>query len=125
MCCSLSKEAKMDAQLKDNMKSGSTWMRGLYMLLFAAIYWLAEIVVAFIAIFQFILVLFTGKTNERLIKFSQTLSTFIYQTMQFFMFNSEEKPYPFAPWPTGEPKAVRRSATREKRKPEKGEGETQ
>ena len=113
----------MDDNLKENIKSGSTWMRGLYMLLFAVIYGIAEIVVTFIAILQFILVLFTGKVNERLIKFSQSLSTFIYQTMMFFMFNSEEKPYPFAPWPTDAPKAVKRSAPKEKKKPKKIEEE--
>jgi len=48
-------------------------MRGLYMLLFAVIYGIAEIVVTFIAIFQFILVLFTGEGNERLIKVSREL----------------------------------------------------
>lgn len=102
----------MDTRLKENMKSGNTWMRGLYMLLFAVVYGIAEIVVTFIAIFQFIVVLFKGRTNERLIKFSQTLSTFIYEIMRFFMFNSEEKPYPFSPWPKGEPKVVKPSVSR-------------
>lgn len=96
-------------------------MRGIYMLIFFVIYSIAEIVVMFIAVFQFLLTLFTGKVNERLIKFSQTLSTFIYQTMLFFMFNSEEKPYPFAPWPKGAPKAEKSSTTVKKSEPEKME----
>ncbi|MDH3973687.1 MAG: DUF4389 domain-containing protein [Deltaproteobacteria bacterium] len=107
----------MDEKLKENIKSQSTWMRGLYMLLFALIYSIAEIVVLFIAVFQFVLTLFTGKVNERLLNFSGSLSTFIYQTMLFFMFNSEEKPYPFSPWPKGAPKTYKSSTSKEKRKP--------
>lgn len=109
----------MDEKLKENIKRQSTWARGGYMILFAVVYSIAEIVVIFITIFQFVLALFTGNVNERLLNFSQRLSTFIYNTMLFFMFNSEEKPYPFSPWPKGTPKAEKSSSYKEEKKPKK------
>ena len=114
----------MDEKLKENIKSQSTWIRGLYMILFAMIYSIAKIVVIAITVFQFIMMLFTGKCNERLLKLGQSVSTFIYQTMMFFMFNSEEKPYPFAPWPEGSPQPEKSEAPGKEKKPAKGRSKT-
>ena len=94
----------MSHDLKDNIKKQSTWMRGLYMLLFTVFYTLAEILLFTIIVFQFVLKLLTGDTNERLRKLGQTMSTYIYQILQFMSFNSEQHPYPFGAWPKGEPK---------------------
>ena len=91
----------MDENLKGNVTSQGTWIRGLYMLLFALIYSIAEIVFTAVAVFQFLTALVTGRPNELLLNFGQSLSTYIYQTIQFFTFNSDEKPYPFSPWPEG------------------------
>ncbi|MBE9504793.1 MAG: DUF4389 domain-containing protein [Proteobacteria bacterium] len=109
----------MDEKLKENIKNQSTWVRGLYMILFAVIYSIAKIVVIAITVFQFAMMLFTGNCNERLLKLGQNVSTFIYQTMMFLMFNSEEKPYPFAPWPEGPPQAEKSEAPGEGEKPAK------
>ena len=114
----------MDEKLKENIKSKSTWVRGLYMILFAVFYSIAEIVVAAIAVFQFAMMLFTGNCNKRLLKLGQNVSTFIYQTMMFLMFNSEEKPYPFAPWPEGPPHPEKSEAPEEGEKPAKGRSKT-
>lgn len=96
----------MKNDVTDNIKEPSIWIRGLYMLLFAIFYSLAEIVLFAVVIFQFALKLFTGETNERLRALGQSFATYIYQTIQFLNFNSEDKPYPFAAWPKGEPEAV-------------------
>ncbi len=93
----------MDDELKDNLKQQSTWQRGLYMLMFALFYWLAEFVLIAVAMFQFLLVLFTGKTNPRLQKLGQSIATYIYQIIQYITFNSEYQAYPFGAWPKGEP----------------------
>lgn len=80
-----------------------TWLRGFFMLVFAVIYQIAEVVVFAIAIFQFLAVLLTGQPNGRLLEFGRSLSRFIYEVMRFFTFNSDDKPFPFAPWPPAEP----------------------
>ena len=97
----------MSNDVKENLKSQSTWKRGLYMLLYAIFYTLAEIVLFAVIIFQFLLKLFTGETNERLRKLGQGVSTYIYQILQYMNFNSEYQPYPFGAWPKGEPKSSR------------------
>lgn len=106
----------MDGKLKERLTAKNKWIRGMYMLLFALIYNIAEIVVGAVAVFQFIVSLFTGKTNEYLITLGQSLGTFIYQIMQFLTFNSEDKPYPFSPWPQGAPEVKQKRPSGEKAK---------
>ena len=97
----------MSEEVKKNLKSQSTWKRGLYMLLYVIFSRIAEIVLGAIIVFQFLLKLFTGDTNERLRKLGQGLSTYVYQVFQFLNYNSEYHPYPFGAWPKGEPKAAK------------------
>ena len=94
----------MSGELKAHLKERKTWLRGLYMLLFAIFYSVAEIVITVVVLFQFLLALFTGRTNERLLKLGQSLGTYIYQILQFLTFNSDYQPYPFGAWPKGAPK---------------------
>jgi len=97
----------MSNDVKDNLKSQSTWIRGLYMLLYIIFSRIAELVLGVVILFQFLLKLFTGETNERLLKLGQGLSTYVYQVFQFLSFNSEYRPYPFGAWPKGEPKPAK------------------
>ncbi|MDH5472342.1 MAG: DUF4389 domain-containing protein [Gammaproteobacteria bacterium] len=91
-------------EIKDNLTEQKTWVRGLYMLMFAIFYGIAKVVLSAVIIFQFLLVLFTAETNTRLLKLGQSLSTYSYQIMMFLTFNSEYQPYPFGAWPKGEPR---------------------
>jgi hypothetical protein len=91
----------MDNEMKSSLTATDTWVRGLYMLLFAVIYSVTEFVLGLIVVFQFIHVLFSRDTNDRLLDFSSDLSVYIYQILQFLTFNSEAKPFPFAVWPNG------------------------
>ena len=97
----------MNDNITHNMKDASIWKRGLYMLVCAFFCSIAEVVLFAIVIFQFVLKLFTGETNQRLLKLGQSLATYIYQIIQFLIFNSEHLPYPFSGWPRAEPNDVR------------------
>lgn len=97
----------MSDEVKENLKSQATWKRGLYMLLYVIFASVAEMVLAAVVLFQFLLRLFTGQINERLLKLGQGLSTYLYQVFQFLSFNTEYHPYPFGAWPKGEPKSAR------------------
>jgi hypothetical protein len=102
------------SDVKDNIKKQSTWMRGLYMLLFAFFYGLADFVLFMIVVFQFILKVLTGDTNDRLRKLGQSIATYIYQILQFLNFNTDHHPYPFGAWPKGEPRpTAKKSITRD------------
>jgi hypothetical protein len=92
----------MSNDIKDNIKQQSTWIRGLYMVLFSIFYTIADFVLFAVIVFQFVLKLFTGGTNDRLRKLGLSISTYIYEILQFLSFNSEQHPYPFGTWPKGE-----------------------
>lgn len=98
----------MSGEMKDNLKQQSTWMRGLYMLIFAVFYSIAEVVLFAIVVFQFLLKLFSGETNPRLEKLGQSIATYVYQIIQFLTFNSEYQVYPFGAWPRGEPSELKK-----------------
>lgn len=93
----------MDDQIKKNLKETATWLRGIYMILFMITYWVAEVIIGIVIVFQFLSVLITGSKNEKLLSLGQSLSTYIYHVMAYLSFNSEARPYPIADWPTGTP----------------------
>jgi hypothetical protein len=93
----------MSNEIKENLKQQTIWLRGLYMLMFALFYSVAEFVLFAVVVVQFLLKLFTGKNNPRLLMLGQSLATYIYQVLQFLTFNSEYQPYPFNEWPKGRP----------------------
>ncbi len=109
----------IDDDVKQNLKEKQTWLRGLYMILFAVFYSIAETVLILVIVFQFLLKLVSGKTNQRLLTLGQSLSTYLYQVMLFQSFNSNEYPYPFSAWPKGAPKA--RKAVKKTRQESKAE----
>ena len=91
-----------DAQA-EYYKDRGTWVRGLFMLLFIALYQIAAVVVGAVAVLQFVWKLTTGATNPRLLRFGEDLGRYFYQIMRFLTFNSEDKPFPFADWPSAQP----------------------
>lgn len=93
----------MNTELKKNLGSRGTWLRGLYMLLFVVIYHVAEFVVGVVVILQFLFSLVSGQTNTRLLLFGQSLSRYIYQILRYLTFNSEQMPFPYSDWPAAEP----------------------
>lgn len=92
-------------ELKAHLKARDTWLRVFYVIVFAVIFSIADTVLAAVVVFQFLSRLLTGAVNERLQVFGQQLSTYLYQMLIYFTFNSDERPYPFAAWPKGAPGA--------------------
>ena len=92
----------MNAETKTNLQSKSTWVRVLYMLLFVLAYSAAEFVLGVTVVLQVIIKLVTGSLNERLKTFDKQISLYIYDVLNFLTFNTENKPFPFDEWPTGD-----------------------
>jgi hypothetical protein len=88
-------------QLKSNLTSSKHWFRLIFMLLFAAVLQLASIVMWALVITQFFFSLITGEDNQYLRRFGHSLSTYIYDVLKFLCYSSDEKPFPFADWPSG------------------------
>jgi hypothetical protein len=95
----------MNEQTKTTLTNLETWKRGLFMLVFGIISGLAKLIVAFVAIFQFVTLLFKGQTNEAVIPLGQNLSTYLYQITLFLTFKTDDMPFPFLPFPEGAPEA--------------------
>ncbi|MEP1447200.1 MAG: DUF4389 domain-containing protein [Paraglaciecola sp.] len=95
----------MDDKTKKSLTNLETWKRGLFMVVFAIISGVAKLLVTLVAIFQFITVLFKGKTSETTLPLGQSLSTYIYQITLFLTFNTDEMPFPFKDYPDGAPES--------------------
>ncbi len=80
----------------------SIWMRGLLMLLMIPAYYLASSVLLCLAVIQFVLALLSDSPNARLLAFGRSLGRYLGQIADFGSFASEEAPFPFADWPSGQ-----------------------
>lgn len=90
----------MVEELTSEPSRRETWIRALYVILFALIYSVTEIVIVVVVVVQFGFVLISGDRNQKLLDFGASLSKFIYQILRYVTFNSEEKPFPFSDWPS-------------------------
>lgn len=89
-------------ELKRNLTSTNQWLRLIYMVLFAVLLEVAGFVMLAVIIAQFLFAIFTGGANDNLRRLGDQISTFIYQSLQFLIYNTEEKPFPFSEWPESE-----------------------
>lgn len=86
-------------ELKQNIGVRGTWVRLFYMLLFGVIFWVCELLIGLVAVFQFLHVLFTTRTNEAVLRFGRGLAVFVSDIVRFLSYNTEDMPFPFADWP--------------------------
>ena len=90
--------------IEEHLKSRSTWLRLLFMILMVVLYSLSRLVVTAVIVIQFLHVLFTGEKNQQLLVFGQSLATYTYQIVLYLTFASEVRPFPFdTDWPSGAP----------------------
>ncbi|WP_406827956.1 DUF4389 domain-containing protein [Microbulbifer sp. ARAS458-1] len=89
-------------ELKQNLTSSNQWLRLVYMVLFAVLLEIAGFVMLAVIIAQFLFAIFTGGANDNLRRLGDQISSYIYQTLQFLIYNTEEKPFPFSEWPESE-----------------------
>ncbi|MDM8557697.1 DUF4389 domain-containing protein [Candidatus Parabeggiatoa sp. HSG14] len=85
--------------IRKNLTSGSTWLRGFFMLLYAFFGYIGVWILLIVVLFQFGSSLVAGKLNERLLPFSQSLGIYISQILHYLTYSTEEKPFPVGYWP--------------------------
>ncbi|MDZ7924775.1 MAG: DUF4389 domain-containing protein [Marinagarivorans sp.] len=96
----------MDSQIKNNLTSAETWIRGLYVLLFLFCLHLASMLMLLIALAQILFHLVTGESNPWLRQLGVSLADYIKSANIFICHQSNEKPFPFADWPKRKPVLV-------------------
>jgi hypothetical protein len=77
----------------------AVWMRGLFMLLFMIAFGLGQTLLWLTGLVQFLWLLFAGESNGVLAKFGSSLSLWLAETARFVSCASNDKPFPWAPWP--------------------------
>ena len=85
-------------ELKENISQRSTWLRLLYIILLAVIFTITEFIIAVVVLVQFAFLLLSGKTNDDLMQFGDSLSRYVYDVLRYLTFNSNEMVFPFAEW---------------------------
>jgi len=95
-------ENKTGNPVEENLKSGTTWLRGLFMLISCVLACVAFFAGTVIVLLGFFWVLFTGEVNRQVKEAGQSVATYLYNIARYLTFNTEEKPFPLGgEWPSG------------------------
>lgn len=89
----------MDEKLKSQLQDRNIWIRALFMVLFGVVMMITQWLVFLIAFVQFISRLLTGNVNLELRDLGDRIGAYLHQIVAFQTFHTEERPYPFAPFP--------------------------
>ncbi len=90
-------------EIKKHVKDKDTWLRFVYLVVFGIAFYLSIILTFATSIFQFLAKLFGGQSFAGLAEFGDNLAAYQAQVTRFLTFSSDEKPFPFAPFPTKKP----------------------
>lgn len=74
------------------------WLRGLAMLIFAVLLYIAHWVLLAATLLQFLWMLFAGERNRPIADFGDSLSKWLAATARFQSGASEDKPFPWSAW---------------------------
>ncbi len=88
----------MNPELKKNLLNADTYKRLAFMVIFAIVYGIVELVIYAVAIAQFFILLFKGELNVELKTFGGAMATYLYDITRFLVFDTEHLPFPFEPW---------------------------
>lgn len=75
-------------------------LRILWMLLFVLVWQVAEVVLGVAVLVQLVYRLFNGAPSLSVMSFGDSLSQYLAQIGRFGTFHTDQKPWPFADWPT-------------------------
>ena len=81
--------------IEENIKSRSTWLRLLFMVVYYVLAALTSAVLAAVVVLGFFWVLFTGEKNGQLQQAGQVIAAYLYEIVRYLTFNTEDKPFPF------------------------------
>jgi hypothetical protein len=84
-------------ELKPSMQD--VWMRGVFMLLLMAGFAIGQWLLNVLAVVQFLWLLFAREPNLGLASFGNAFSIWLAEVGRFLTCASEEKPFPWKPWP--------------------------
>lgn len=89
-----------EEEIKKHVKDKDTWLRFVYLVVLGVAFYLAITLTFATSIFQFLAKLFGGQSFAGLAEFGDNLANYQAQVIRFLTFSSDEKPFPFAPFPS-------------------------
>jgi hypothetical protein len=112
--------------IKENAKNVDVWTRGLFIVVYGVVYYFLFFLILLVVIFQFVMKLLTTELNQQLLDFSDALTNYVSQILLYVTFKSEERPFPFSPWPgtTDNGNAVEKKTAKKKTSKKKPAEET-
>jgi hypothetical protein len=84
---------------EDKPTASDVWMRGLFMLLLMIGFAIGQWLLNLLAVVQFLWLLFVREPNPVLATFGNSLSIWLAEVGRFLSCASDEKPFPWRPWP--------------------------
>jgi hypothetical protein len=88
----------MADDIVENLKQPAQWFRIALMLALAVALYLAGMVLTLLIIAQALFGLLTGADNRNLRELGAALTAYVRQVLDFLTYNSDFKPFPFAPF---------------------------
>jgi hypothetical protein len=82
-----------------NLREPFPFVRLLFSVLFGIITWFAIWIVLLLAFLQYVTVAIAGEKNDELQEFSRKFATYMKQMFDYMMLASDERPFPFGPFP--------------------------
>jgi hypothetical protein len=83
----------------DKPTTRDVWMRGLFMLLFIIGFTVGQWLLNFLAIVQFVWLLFAREPNRFIARFGNSLSIWLGEIGRFLTCATDDKPFPWRPPP--------------------------
>jgi len=83
----------------DKLTTRDVWFRGLFMLVFMIGFTVGQWLLNFLAVVQFVWLLFAREPNQLLARFGNTLSIWLAEIGRFLSCATDDKPFPWRSWP--------------------------
>jgi hypothetical protein len=96
----------MDPNLKAELTAREKWVRLIYIIVYAVLFQVAELIVGISVVIQFLWTLVTGQPNANLREFTQRLAEWVRQVVEYVTWAGDARPWPFGnewPAPPGPP----------------------
>jgi hypothetical protein len=85
-----------------NLKKPSAWVRILFMAGFVVALYVSGVILMVLMLAQILFSLLTADDNPNLRRLGASLSSYVAQILAFLTYNTQQKPFPFLPFPSPE-----------------------
>ncbi|MDF1853930.1 DUF4389 domain-containing protein [Pseudooceanicola sp.] len=87
------------AAIPESWDRNARWLRLLYVIVFAILFRIGDTVLGIAALLQALWILVTGRRNDLIAGFGVDLARWLAAVARFQSAASDEKPFPWRPWP--------------------------